>query len=93
MSASVTSSAPCGATSVRSVANGLASADRHLARSYVDRFEVGAAGELLEFFESARDALDFAHDVADQTRHPAEIFDARNGLALLIVDPSPLEAA
>ena len=64
-----------------------AAADPHLARSYVDRFDVGCAGDFIDSFPYAAAALRFARWSAEVTGCPHEILDAKAKLALLIVDP------
>lgn len=73
--------------------NILTNADPHLASSYVDRFDVGCEGELIQAFPDARAALRFARWSAEITGCPHEIFDAQTHTALAIVDPPDCEAA
>lgn len=51
------------------------------------KFEVGCAGDLIDDFATAREALSFAQWSADRCRAPHEILDAQTHTALVIVEP------
>jgi hypothetical protein len=65
----------------------IADPDAHLAASYVDRFDVGCEGELIDSFPDAAAALRFARWSAAWCESPHQIFDAPTHTCLAIIDP------